>query len=339
MRHIGDAVLTTPLIQALRQGVADASIDVVLSASSAPVLLDHPHINRMYCLASKPTTLKFWQMLKFALLLRRAKYDAVADLTSNDRSALLTVATGARLRIGFCGEYPLRESIAYSHVIPSVLGYGHAADHYRRVADVLKLSRTGLQPYLHVSSRRSARVEGLLKKEGVDPAAGFVVLHPGGRRWYKRWPATYFAALGDQIRQHCRTQVVISGGKEDVEMGAQIASRMNEPAADLTAKIDLALLPALIRKALCLVGNDSAPIHIATAVNTPAVALFGPTNWRVWGPRRGQDHVIAAEPACCSCGHHRSDCPLGENYCTGQIPLASVWEVVQKVLQLKIGAA
>jgi predicted lipopolysaccharide heptosyltransferase III len=334
LRYIGDSVLTTPLINALKKGVPDAQIDVLAASSSAPVLIDHPHIHRLWQLDTRSAIIKFLQVLQHAVLLNRSQYDVVADLTYNDRSALLTAATQAKIRIGFCDQYPLRESMAYSHVIPSVLGYGHAADHYLRVAEVLKIPQADSHPWLHVPLERVHQLEERLAAEGGgNPAGPYVILHPGARRWYKSWPAERFAALGDRIYQRFHLPVVISGGNEDLQASAEITRLMREPAVDLTARIDLALLPALIQKAVCLVGNDSSPIHIATAVKTPAVALFGPTKSHVWGPRRKQDRVLAVELACCPCGHGQIDCPFGGNYCMSKISFASVWETVQQVIR------
>jgi predicted lipopolysaccharide heptosyltransferase III len=335
LRYIGDTILTTPLISALKQGLPEAKIDVLATSTVAPILSDHPYIHRLWHLDAGSAGIKFWQMLQAIISVVCSRFDVVADLTCNDRSALLTTAARAKFRIGFCGPYPFRESLAYSHVIPSVLGYGHAADHYQRLTEVLDVPKAEPHPWLHVPSDRRHKLEKQLLQEGLQPTDSYVVLHPGARRWYKCWPVERFASLGDRIRQMFHLPVIISGGKEEIAVSAQIADRMREPAVNLTAKINLADLPALIQKAVCLVGNDSAPIHIATAVGTPALALFGPTDWRVWGPRRKQDQVLAANLACCSCGHHKSDCPLDNNYCMTKISLESVWDAVRNIIGRK----
>ena len=81
-----------------------------------------------------------------------------------------------------------------------------------------------------------------------------------------------------------------------------------------------------------LIGNDSAPIHIATAVKTPTVTLFGPTKWECWYPRRKHDRVIAAEYPCRPCGHAKLNCPLGDEFCMSSISFESVWEAVNEIL-------
>jgi predicted lipopolysaccharide heptosyltransferase III len=333
LRYIGDAVLTTPLICTLKKGIPGARIDVLVMSDSAPVLLDHPYIHNLWQLDAVRPMRKMIQMMQYLFVLNQNKYDVVADLTHNDRSSLLTAATQAKIRIGFCDKYPMRESMAYSHIIPSILGYGHAADHYQAVAEVLNIPTSETHPLLFVPEEKLHQLDEQLLEEGIDPRSPYVILHPGARRWYKSWPVKRFAALGDMIQQKLHLPVVISGGKQDLRTASQITDLMCEHAIDFTAKIDLRLLPAFIKKAVCLVGNDSSPIHIATAVKTPAVALFGPTKSHVWGPRRKKDQVLAVELTCCPCGHGQIDCPFGDNYCMSKISLESVWNAVQRTIK------
>jgi ADP-heptose:LPS heptosyltransferase len=88
-------------------------------------------------------------------------------------------------------------------------------------------------------------------------------------------------------------------------------------------------LPALIDQGILLIGNDAAPIHIATAVKTPVVALFGPTRWEDWQPRRSGDVTLFTSLACRPCGHSRPDCPLGGTTCMARIPVETVWKTLE----------
>jgi ADP-heptose:LPS heptosyltransferase len=107
---------------------------------------------------------------------------------------------------------------------------------------------------------------------------------------------------------------------------------MTARAVNLCGQIALPQLPALIARSELLIGNDSAPIHIATAVNTPVIALFGPTRWENWYPRRDHDVTLTSVYPCRPCGHTKPDCPLGDSFCMSAISMESVWESVRKQL-------
>jgi heptosyltransferase III len=129
--------------------------------------------------------------------------------------------------------------------------------------------------------------------------------------------------------------VALSGGTQDEDTCASIAAGMKSRVVNLCGRIPLNRLAALIQESTLLIGNDSAPIHIATAVNTPVIALFGPTPYQAWQPRRPHDRVLDIPVACpCRpCGHSRPDCPLGRaGYCMAHITEAQVWQAVEEIL-------
>jgi len=99
---------------------------------------------------------------------------------------------------------------------------------------------------------------------------------------------------------------------------------------DLSGLVPLHQLPALLRAGTLFIGNDSAPIHVATAVNTPVIALFGPTRWEDWQPRRAHDRTLGIAFPCRPCGHSRPDCPLGQDYCMKQISYEAVWAAIEE---------
>jgi predicted lipopolysaccharide heptosyltransferase III len=336
LRYIGDTVLITPLLQALKKGMPGSSMDVLVYQNSKEVLVGNPHIHRIWALDQKRAKDSLWYSLKFMNRLRRQGYSIVADLTNNDRSSFFTFYTGAPLRIGFTSGRILRTKLFYTTVIDSVLGRGHVVDHHLKVADVLGLSVEDPNPSVEVPVEAAERVEAKLRSAGLGGYQPFVLIYPGARRWYKRWPTLQFAKLAERIIGHFHIPIVFCGGEEDVAISRAIRRQMDTDALDVTGQLTLLDFAALVRRAVCLIGNDSAPIHLATAVETPTIALFGPTDWNVWGPRRDQDRVIAAEFPCRPCGHSSPDCPLGESYCMSTIDLEEVWGAVEEILVKRV---
>lgn len=332
MRYIGDTVLMTPLLKALKTGMPWADIDVAVNGSSVPVLDNNPYVARILDFDDRTVSAKTLGLIRLMHHIRRRRYDLVLDLTNNDRSSLLSFISGATRRIGYWSEHTLRLKLSYTRIVESVLGTAHTVDHHLAVAAALGLPAEVRDPCIFVTSKTIKAVEEKLSLLEVDPGEPFAIIHPGARRWYKSWPIPRFAALADRITGNLKVRVILAGGRMDRDACREIRDRSDSPVIDLSGGMDLSELLALIRKGACLIGNDSAPIHLATAVNTPAVALFGPTDPKAWAPRRSHDRVISAEFPCRPCGHARPDCPRGKEYCMNEIPVETVWDAVRDVM-------
>ncbi|MDL2270046.1 glycosyltransferase family 9 protein, partial [Desulfosarcina sp. OttesenSCG-928-G17] len=235
--------------------------------------------------------------------------------------------SGAPIRLGYTGAGRVQKK-AYTHEIPYHFGTIHTVDHHLEMAATLGIPVIDRHPHLEVGDSARKAVRQILQQTGVSENSSFVLIHPGARRWYKSWPMERFSRLADRIMDHYPVQIVLSGGSEDQKACKIIAAGMRHPAVDMSGKIPLSQLPALIRESILLIGNDSAPIHIATAVHTPVIALFGPTRWEDWQPRREQDTILGVSFACRPCGHALPDCRYGDAYCMSEITEEMVWNAV-----------
>ena len=330
MRYIGDTVLVTPLIRALKTGLPGAQVHLLVNGNCAGIVRGLRHADRIVAFDYQRAKRDVLYVIAFLFRLRRAGYDTVIDLTRNDRSALFSLATGARYKLGYAGGGVLQRSV-YSHQVPYRFDEIHTVDHHLEMAKALGLPAGSPHPELTVSDADDRRMGRLLERFDIRAGSPFVIVHPGARRWYKSWPLDRFARTADAILTHYPVAVVLAGGPEDRAACDAIASHMQKNAVNLCGRIPLDQLPALIARSSLLVGNDSAPIHIATAVDTPAVALFGPTRWENWQPRRPDDRVHFAALPCRPCGHWRPDCPLGADYCMSGIPLDAVWDSIRTI--------
>lgn len=332
MRYIGDTVLATPLLAALKTAMPTAEAVLLVNKEAAPVVQGHPRIDRLMVFDTGRAKKDIPYFIRFLRDIRQMKCDMVLDLTVNDRTALFTFATRAAYRIGYDGV-SFFQRFAYTHLVPYRFGQIHTVDHHLVMADHLSCPPVDKNPDLPVFSKDITWVRHRLEGAGLEKSRPFVLIHPGARRWYKSWPADRFAQIADMIHQHHAVQVVLSGGPSDRGSCETIASKARSPVLNLCGRIPLAQLPALIQQSALLIGNDSAPIHIATAVKTPVIALFGPTRWEDWQPRRDHDTTLSVSFLCRPCGHSRPDCPLGNAYCMRDISVESVWNVVQRRLK------
>jgi predicted lipopolysaccharide heptosyltransferase III len=336
LRYIGDTVLVTPLISAIMAGIHNGQVDVLVNEGTQDVLTDHPSVRRLWPLPGRGAKRSLWHMVGLIHSLRKEHYDMVIELTNNDRGAFLAYATGAPVRIGYRSKQAFRRKVLYNRTVDSVLGRVHTVDHHLKMAEELGLPLVDRNPHIRVPPEKMKSMEEQLLRLGLTRGEPFAIIHPGARRWYKSWPSERFSRLADRIVLEWGIKVILTGGKDDMTVCAKIMEQMEEEALNLADQVPLSELPALVEKALCLIGNDSAPVHIATAVGTPAIAIFGPTNWRVWQPRRVHDRTVAAEFPCMPCGHSRPHCPLAEGYCMNSISFEQVWKPVAETISSRM---
>jgi heptosyltransferase-3 len=314
LRHHGDVLLTSPVFTSLRRAAPHVEIDALVYLETAAMLTGHPAIAQVHTIdrdwkkRGVLTQLRAeWDLLR---RLRERDYDLLVHLTEHPRG--LTLARLLRPRYAVTREREKRAALWRRHFTHF---YRVPARTERHVVEqnLDALRRIGVYPdqadrrlVLVPGAAAEQRVTEILAQYGLAPRE-FVQLHPGSRWLFKCWPAEENAALVDLIVAD-GLPVVLTGAPDDREraLTTAIVSAVR-PATrarviDLTGRLAMPELAALTARARVFVGVDSAPMHIAAAMNTPAVALFGPSSeiaWRPWGV--AQRVIVSAHP-CRPCG-------------------------------------
>jgi heptosyltransferase-3 len=319
MRHHGDVLLTSPLFSALKRALPDARIDALLYKDTLPMLEGHPAIDRflLYDRGWKKLGLlrrlrEEWRLLR---QVRRASYDLVINLTEGDRGAIVAAASGARVRAGFDpgkGGFAGKKRM-YTHLVKPCPHPRHTVE---RQLDVAR--RLGVFPppeerelTFHVPEEAQERVRAWVGE------SAYLLVHPASRWRFKCWPASQVAQLLKRLSGG-PWKLVLSSGPDEPEIGmveeiVQLAPGI--PLLNLAGKTTLKELGALIALSEALVCVDSVPLHLASALKTPVVALFGPSSDQNWGPwRHPRSRVVAQKLPCRPCyldgcgGSKMSDC-------------------------------
>jgi len=286
LKRIGDLVLTSPILSGLRSDWPDCKLTVVTNAPSSGILplleADHKLIFR------SP-----WGGAAFWKAFTKIKPEVVLDFSGTDRTALLTALSGAQQKITYArfARKPLRRQI-YSDLVDSSVANRHTVDHHWDLLTPLGLSSDCPPVRVHVPSSAKTHISNLLLQLGVS--GPFLIVHPGTARPEKYWSARGWSQVINELARDGKYRVVLTGSRNETEDHhlAEISQSLKQPAIQLQGKLSLTELAALIQQSSLLLGVDSAPCHLADALEVPTVVLFGPTNPFHWSPRGKLSRVV-----------------------------------------------
>jgi len=288
LKRIGDLILTTPSIAALREKFPRARLSLVVAPAVTELLPAIAGIDKVFIVRGKTDDAYDW------LRLSLGRFDYCLDFTRNDRSAFLTFLSGARKRI--TSDHPnLRTKMrakSYNEFVDAPVGSLHTVDYHLALLKPLGIEHASRAIRLNLAESTVQQTEELLRAAQIGE--DFAVLHPGSARAEKFWEANRWAQVIDHCVRENGINCVLTGGRSAIEQAqiAAIKAATKSEVIDLSGKTNLLMLAALVRKARLLVTVDSAPMHFAAAWGTPQVVLFGPTNPFHWHPRSDAAMVL-----------------------------------------------
>ena len=326
LRYIGDVLLATPTLQAIKTAYPAARLTMLVNRGTEEVLLGNPHLDQIMVL-EKGSLVAQW---RFVSDLRRRRFDTVIDLTDADRSAFLSLISGAGVRIGFNDEGRLRGR-SYTAVVPTQTVVRHRIERDLAAIELLGIGPAGKRPGIWLTPEEQEAADRLLMRLGVRIDQPLAVLQPGARYWFKAWPADRFTELADRLASEHGCQVLIGGSRQEEDLAHRIHQAAKSRPVSFAGQATLKQFAGIVKRAGLFVGNDSGAMHIATAVGTPVVALFGPSNPAEWGPRGGTVEVIYKGLDCRACFH--PTCDRGEQNCMKLITVDEVMTAVGRAMK------
>ncbi|HEX3236525.1 MAG TPA: lipopolysaccharide heptosyltransferase II [Gemmatimonadales bacterium] len=315
---LGDVVLTTPLLSVL--GERHGSLDVVTTPAAAPLLETHPAVAEVIPYDKRGADRGAAGLWRLGRRLSARRYARVYLPHGSWRSAGLALLSGASERTGFADS---PAAVTYTTRVPA-MERGHQVERLVHLAGPV----VGAPPAVSIALtfEERAAVGAWLGERGLGP--GFLALAPGSIWGTKRWP--YFAELAAAVDR----PIVVLGSADDAGLAAEILAAAPGRAHSAAGVMSLRAAAALLEQAGVLVTNDSAPLHLATAVGTPIVALFGPTVPAFgFGPRGPRDLVVEHDRLSCRpCSSHGPRvCPLGHHRCMRELSVERVRAAIAAV--------
>lgn len=337
LRSIGDTVLSTPSLFALKRFLPNATIDILLEDWVAPVLEGFPHVDNVITLERGGAASR----ARVARRLRANRYDVVYNLHGGTTATFLTRSTGAKHRVG---SQSYQYARLHNHLAPSS-SFLWGRDKTHSVEQQLALlGWTGVPvsdrppTHLAVTEQAAANIAGRLQSNGLQQAP-FAVIHPAAAFATKQWAADNFGRVANELAGQGLGVVIITTAKE-IDLVDEVKRNTSAPVLALT---DLALpeITALLARARLFVGNDSGIAHIAAAVEVPSVVIFGSSNrshWRPWtsSAAGAAAEIVFEEMECQPC--HGYFCEkFDEPECIKRVPVARVMAAAERVLRESAG--
>ena len=325
---LGDVVLTTPLLAAL--AARHGPVDVVTTPAAAPLVETHPAVRRVVPYDKRGRDRGWAGLRALAHRLRSEHYERAYLPHRSLRTAALALLARVPARIGFHDGWSFFYTEVRRH--PSD---GHEVD---RLLALAEEPSAAYAPSLHPTPDDERAAGAVLSAAGIEDGGRFVAVAPGSIWGSKRWP--HYPALARRLTD---TPVVVVGGPDDVELGEEIVRTVKDGqgrsrAVNACGKLTLRQSAALIGRAALLVTNDSAPLHMATAMGTPIVALFGPTLPEFgFSPIRVGDVTLGvAGLDCRPCSRHGPpSCPLGHHRCMRDLGPEAVAAAIEETGALR----
>ena len=329
LRSIGDTVLSTPSLIALRRFVPNSQIDILLEDWVAPLLVGHEAIDNVISVGTGSL-----ERMKVALQLRRNKYDVAFNLHGGTTTTFFTSASRAKHRVGYA-DY--RYSFLYNHLLSSSADFWKTEFTHSAEQQLALLGSVGvpvkdrLKSKLTVSRRASESIARRFPaKSQSGEEAIFALMHPASLFATKQWASANFARTAEFLAGRGIGTIAIASRNE-----AEVLKALkDESSAPIQTFDDLTLpeITALASMARVFVGNDSGIAHIAAAVGTPSVVIFGSSNRNHWRPWTNSPNEIVFEPLPCQpCPGYRCEV-FGEPKCILSVTPGTVFTALERIL-------
>lgn len=319
---IGDLLHALPALKAFRHTFPSAQITLVVSPGMESVIQGPPVADCVLVFDKAKFKRSFAELIGFGIALRNERYDLFVDLQPSLRSLLVRMLARPHATLVYRKQKKTGPGARRLH----------AAENFLETLRPLGVEGQVLEIDLPVTAAAREAAEAFLSRQGCDGARLLVALNcsVGAARPARNWFPERFAQLADRLIRELGAAIVFIGGPEDRELVKAVMSSMQEKAVTAAGALSVAESAALLARCACLVSSDTGPLHLATAVHTPVVGLYGSTDPKRTGPVGPGNRVLRKELPCVPC--EQKECPSGNRACMEAISVDEAFEAVRKVV-------
>jgi lipopolysaccharide heptosyltransferase II len=327
LRRIGDIIMTTPAISALRSEFPKAHIAYAVEKPYRLLVEGNPNLDKILISPQEKTIRKF---IGFVKGVRKERYDLILDFHCGPRASLVTLFSGARLKIGYKIKY---RGFIYNRTIPRSKenGYYHSVENHINLVRALGVKVDSLPPLDLPQARKEEeeKIRNFIQDNKLD-GSKIIGIHISAGNEFRDWGTENLAQLIKLLTQQEGVTVVLLGEKEDQTAEEEVLKRANLPLLSLVGKLNLRELKEFISHSALFVGSDSGPMHIAASTSTPIVAYFGPTLSAHFSPWKAEAYLIEKDYDCRPCKQKR--CLYKDFRCLRSIKPEEVYEACLRFL-------
>lgn len=333
---IGDVVNSFPCARALKETLPGARVIFAVRAKAAGLVSGCSWVEDDVIAvdtSSRGLVDQFFHQMNFWKKVLGYKFDLAIDLRRDSRSAYLAFLSGAGIRVApFSVEGTLLRNRLFTHLYDQKPQVGqYIVEHYMEPLAAYGINTNKLEPEISVSREQENKISRLLVDERVPVDIPIVAVQPFSLWSYKELAKEKYIQIIQRIAEQGKFSVCITGSPNEIERATQIVSKCGENVFNLVGKTPLGLVPAFYKKCRLFLGVDSAGIHIAAAVGTPVVSIYGPSDAVSWAPRGDKHRVVQKKMTCVPCG--KKGCDGSEkSRCLDELTVDEVYTAVKDVL-------
>lgn len=304
--RLGDVVLSTPVIRYIRKASPDAYIAFLVRPENKDVVLNNPDLDEVIIYDKRGSEKSFINTVKFAFGLKAKNFDTAIALHPTNRVHIMLFLAGIPVRAGYDKKMGFLLTQRIKH--EKQKGEKHEADYNFDLLSALGMDAgdADRKPYIATSEDEKRLVDFVWRDHGIK--RDVIAIHAGASCPSKRWSPKEFAKVADELSDKYDMDIVLVGGDETSDLSAEVISGMRNKAFDVTGNLLVGELAELLRRARLFISNDSGPVHVAVAVGTPVISIFGRSDPGLspkrWGPLGGSDKVVHKDAGCEECLAH-----------------------------------
>jgi heptosyltransferase II len=333
MDRIGDVVLSTPAIKAVRDAYPRSHIAILIRPYAREVVDGNPYIDEVITYDKSGGEKGLLGNIRFIAGLRNKKFDLAVILHPKNSSHVLAYLAGIPKRLG----YDKKSGAFLTKKVPHTKQYGlkHEIDYALDLLRYIGIESQDRSLYMPVNKSSEDRIKSLFEKSGISSGDTVIVIHPAAGLRSRRWALERFAKAADILAEKSGARIVIiSGPGSDKVIGDKVAELMKQKALNLAGKTSISDLASILKRSKLLISNDSGPVHISCAVGTPVISIFGRKNRGLsperWGPTGKRDVALHKDAGCDICLD--DNCKLSFK-CLDMISVEDVLSAARQILQ------
>lgn len=306
--RIGDVLLSTPVLFNLRKAFPQAHLAIMVTPYARDIVYGNPNINEVIIYDKRGLHKGWFATIEFAIAVAKKRFDLALVLHPTNRAHIVSFLAGIKHRIGYDKKF----SFLLTYKLPDnkFKGKKHERDYALDLLIHLGLDVEKVMPFMPIRQDSEVQVERLFKVEGIDVSRDkLVAIHPGASCPSKRWPIDYFAKTARTLIKEKTVKIAIIGASENAQTARRLAGLIDSSSViDFTGRTSVSQLASVLKRSNLFISNDSGPVHIASSLNTPVIAIFGRNQRGLspkrWGPLGQRDRIVYKDVGCQLCLAH-----------------------------------